>query len=507
MKTYSSKPYKNGGKIHFRVYLGKSEKGSPKYEFFGSDEKAAITYAKRLNNQEKARRLNNLEKISPEEANDLRWAIESLALHGASLKEAVEWFIKTRNPEKGNQTIKEVGVKFLNYQQIRLKGSTLTQLKLRVGRLERFFPNKFVNEITEEDLIHFTNVQGKYWSKITEFSEKQFLIYFFKWMQKNGFIHRYGITPAQNIPIPRKEYKKNKLAKPEEVSEFLQYLCLKAANQNNEKKRKSLYGTIARNALILFCCIRREEALKISWDNINLEKRTIEIEAAASKTSQRRHIKMTENAFNWIMFCKLNKAELETIKDLNQMPEKNSKKLSYWFRKYRSEFADEKKIPEFCKTVEVKTAKGQVLNRIQNQNIFRHSAITYHLEKFKSVYETALLAGNSERVIRSSYKEINKDPFAPDAFFAINPPTIYREEVGEEINIEEAVSLFKKLHLMKRISESNQTKKIMRTKLRKFMSNKENKNKLIKSIDSDTSDPFVRKYGQINPSPNNDAVY
>lgn len=507
MKIYSAKPYKNGSKIHFRVYLGKSEKGSPKYEFFGADEKAANTYAKRLNNQEKARRLNNLEKISPEEANDLRWAIESLALYGASLKEAVEWFIKTRNPEKGNQRIKEVGVKFLNYQQIRLKGSTLTQMKLRIRRLEKFFPDKFVNEITEEDLINFTNSQGKYWGKITEFHEKQFLIYFFKWLQKNGFIHRYGITPAANIPIPRKEYKKNKLAKPEEISEFLQYLCLTAANQNNEKKRKSLYGTIARNALILFCCVRREEALKISWDNIDIENRTVEIEAAASKTSQRRQIKMTENAFNWIVFCKMNKAELEIVKDLNKMPEKNSKRQSYWFRKYRSEFYDERKIPTFCKTLEVKTANGRILKRIENQNIFRHSAITYHLEKFKSVYETALMAGNSERVIRSSYKEINKDPNAPEAFFSINPPTIYKQEIEQIIDVTQAVSLFKKLHLLKGIPDSNQTKKRMRNQLNRFMSNKENRKKLHKAIDSDNSDPFVRKYGQINPNPNKDGLY
>jgi|GEM_PF-2802470 len=68
-----------------------------KYEYFGSDEKGAKTYAKRLAAQEKLRRLNNLQKITPEEANDLCWSLETLALYGAILKEAFDLFIKTKN--------------------------------------------------------------------------------------------------------------------------------------------------------------------------------------------------------------------------------------------------------------------------------------------------------------------------------------------------------------------------------------------------------------------------
>ena len=70
-----------------------------KYEYFGSDEKGAKSYAKKLAAQEKSRRLNNLQKITAEGANDLCWSMEALALHGAALKEAVDWFIKTKNPE------------------------------------------------------------------------------------------------------------------------------------------------------------------------------------------------------------------------------------------------------------------------------------------------------------------------------------------------------------------------------------------------------------------------
>ena len=75
------------------------DSGVIKYKYFGSDEKGAKTYAKKLAAQEKLRRLNNLQKITPEEANDLCRSLETLAFHGATLKEAFDLFIKTKNPE------------------------------------------------------------------------------------------------------------------------------------------------------------------------------------------------------------------------------------------------------------------------------------------------------------------------------------------------------------------------------------------------------------------------
>ena len=208
--AFRASSYKNRGKTHWRVYLGKEDSGGAKYEYFADDEKGAKTYAKKLTAQERARRLNNLQKISPEEANDLRWSLETLALHGATLKEAVDWFIKTKNPEKGDQTLSEAGKKYLERQKIRLKGSTFKAARIRIQRLEKHLGDKLVNQITEEDLIHFLNTEGKYWSKITELHEKRFVIYFFKWLQKNGFVHRHGMTAAENIPLPRKEYPQGK---------------------------------------------------------------------------------------------------------------------------------------------------------------------------------------------------------------------------------------------------------------------------------------------------------
>ena len=84
--AFKASSYKNRGKTHWRVYLGKVDSGVMKYEYFGSDEKGAKSYAKKLAAQEKSRRLNNLQKITPEEANDLCWSMEALALHGAALK-------------------------------------------------------------------------------------------------------------------------------------------------------------------------------------------------------------------------------------------------------------------------------------------------------------------------------------------------------------------------------------------------------------------------------------
>ena len=152
-------------------------------------------------------------------------------------------------------------------------------------------------------------------------------------------------------------------------------------------------------------------------------------------------------------------------------------------------------------------ANGNIVNRIANQNIFRHSAITYHLEKFGNVFETANAAGNSEKIIRSSYREINRDPLAPNAFFEIHPPTVFKYSTDKSLSLDEAVVIYKRLKLMKALPASNKTKREMKKRLNAFIKTKQNRINLAKRIDYDLSDPHVRKYGDPNPKFNKDTLY
>ena len=125
VKEYKAKPYKNGKYIHYKIYIGLKDNGQPEYQYFRGDKKRAEKQAKILNARASAKRIKSLEKITPEEANDLNWAVDTMAYYGSNIKEAVDWWVKTKNPEKGRLTASEACQKFLLYHSKRLKASTL----------------------------------------------------------------------------------------------------------------------------------------------------------------------------------------------------------------------------------------------------------------------------------------------------------------------------------------------------------------------------------------------
>ena len=55
-----------------------------------------------------------------------------------------------------------------------------------------------------------------------------------------------------------------------------------------------------------------------------------------------------------------------------------------------------------------------------SHDILRHTFISMHVAKFRSMGDTALQAGNSEGIIRKHYLNI-KSPAEAEAFFALMP--------------------------------------------------------------------------------------
>jgi hypothetical protein len=48
---------------------------------------------------------------------DLRWALDTLSNYGSTVKEAAEWYCKTKFPEKGHKTVTEVGEIYLKHRK------------------------------------------------------------------------------------------------------------------------------------------------------------------------------------------------------------------------------------------------------------------------------------------------------------------------------------------------------------------------------------------------------
>ena len=126
-KESKAQSYSVRGKTYWRVRTGRTEAGNASYETFGEDKASAEAYAAKLNDRAKAKRLGELDAITKEEANDLRWAIQKLAHYGATVKEAAEWFVKTKFPEKGNKTVREVGEIYLKHRANEIKSNTFDE--------------------------------------------------------------------------------------------------------------------------------------------------------------------------------------------------------------------------------------------------------------------------------------------------------------------------------------------------------------------------------------------
>jgi integrase/recombinase XerD len=125
--------------------------------------------------------------------------------------------------------------------------------------------------------------------------------------------------------------------------------------------------------LAMLAGVRPEEAIKITWDNINLERGEVRIDAAASKVRKRRLVPLTLAAVAWLRLA-------------NQLGS------------------------QLPMTLDAKTRKLRRLRKAMGfakwpADILRHTAASY----LCAVYPTADVAdwlGNSVSILRAHYKEL-----------------------------------------------------------------------------------------------------
>jgi integrase len=140
-------------------------------------------------------------------------------------------------------------------------------------------------------------------------------------------------------------------------------------------------------ALCLFAGIRPSmhdgEISKIKPESINLETGVIHIEPQVSKVRMKRHIAIQPNLAKWLQAYPLNELPL---------------------------------IPKNAKNI-----RRKIFNHLKlSHDVLRHTFISMHVAKFRSMGEAALQAGNSESIIKKHYLDL-KSPSEASQFFDILP--------------------------------------------------------------------------------------
>jgi site-specific recombinase XerD len=442
---------KLNGVIYYRVPVGWDEKGNQNYKSFKRDKEAAEKFVETLKAREESKRRAVIENLTPQEQADVDWSLATMSKYGHTVKDAVEWFEKTKFPEQGDKTVTEVGEIYLRDRKEEILGSTYENYERKIEILSDWFGEKLINEITTKDLNEFFEEKKRInnWTANTENPWKKFAVFYFKWLQRRGYIHREGYTAADQLIIPKRNISTPKLAKPSEVAAYLFWLVGEAERREKRKGKdiaENIRGCIVHLVLILFCGIRREEACKVVWKDINFEGEYIEVLKENSKTKRRRVPNMLEdNVWNWLRYCKHKGANLDGYsKKGDGKQEDPMRRLIYRQKKYRQSFEKAgKRVPDIVATVKRYTDGKESAPKAKYQNIMRHSFVSYHMKKYKSAGLTSGIAGNSEKQVEGTYLELVRSERDVDSYFSINPPEIIGKGFQPSMTVDEAFERYK----------------------------------------------------------------
>lgn len=142
----------------------------------------------------------------------------------------------------------------------------------------------------------------------------------------------------------------------------------------------------------MFAGIRPEEIEKLTWDDVDMKQRHVEVTAAASKTRDRRIVPLNDTALAWLKVCKIGKpADMVA-------PETSS------LRRYRRALKDAAGV-EWV------------------QDILRHTAASYLLQLHQDAGKVSHWNGHSVRTLETKYKNI----VTPDdckKFWSLTPSAV-----------------------------------------------------------------------------------
>jgi integrase len=225
-----------------------------------------------------------------------------------------------------------------------------------------------IGDCTTEKILAW--LRNPEWSKATFRNRRRELSVFFNWTVKQGMLI---LNPVARIPSPKLDEGKVKVLTPDQVKNLLTKL--------NGSDR-------AYFALATFAGLRPGEIDRLSWGDVRLDRGVIDLSSQQAKSRSRRLVKIEPNLKAWL-------APL-----VGGPEEPISRCDKYEMMKRACHAAGLEEWP---------------------QNVCRHSFGSYHLEKFRTINETALQMGHTTTaMLFKHYREVVSAEDA-EKFWAIVP--------------------------------------------------------------------------------------
>lgn len=346
------------GTVSYRVDLGMVD-GKRKQPTFPTQEQA-LAFKRKADVEVRAKNPLALTEIALATRYSVLNALERLKPFGATLDEAVDFFIKHAKPPKPAVTFQEAIDEFMT-----IKGKAgLSQRYLDAATdyfnaLRDRFKNVLVTEVDYKQAEGYIYDLRHSWNPTTRGNHLRHALLLYNFLIERGYVSA-GLNPFTKVPKPKQIEKAVTVLSVPDVARMLQYAYDAQAK-----------AECACMALVLFCGVRVEEVAKLDWSHVSLSKQRVEIPATVAKKGKRRSNELQPNALSWLSVCR-----------------------------------SEGKIapPNFDNRLR---AIRQEAGIKYPQNAMRHSFASYHVAAFKDAADTATMLGHPNAVLLyNTYRDV-----------------------------------------------------------------------------------------------------
>ena len=334
--------------------------------------------------------VNQAVKLKPTRLSDLQLAeaesaIQKLEGSGHGLVMAVDYFLRTWKPSTVSKTVKDAYEEFLlDKKAQKLRQRSIEDLKNRVNKLVKVYPNRLVSELAVDDIKRLISRPGR--AARTRNGDRRSLHTFFEWCLKHDFCTQ---NPVAKIDPSKVDDQRPEILTLQEVKKVL-----RTAMDYKEGVLVPYF------TLSLFAGLRPAELSRISWRDIDLTARLLTVDGNVAKLRKRRNVELSENLIPWLL-----PHLTKPIVGENWRRDFDAVRKLAGFDARKTEATDLEKLTPWA---------GDVL---------RHTALSHHLALHKHEGQTACWAGNSPDTVQRFYKGLVKPADAAE-FWKLVPEAL-----------------------------------------------------------------------------------
>jgi integrase len=308
-------------------------------------------------------------------------AQKQLAAVGATLNDAVRFFLKHAAPRGGKKLLADAIAELLeSKKRAGRKESYTSTLGFVLKAFSREFPESYINEIGRHDIETWLN--SNFPNLITRRNRIRDLSILFTFAVKRGYA---GSNPFDEIERPTITIKR-----PEIFSVSEAVALLRAAEENPGLE---LLGFLS---IALFAGLRTSELMKLNWKDVSLEHGVIDVSEEIAKTRQQRNVEINDTLRGWLDIYAESKGPV--------VPKR--------FRDRRLALQEFAKVPKWPR------------------NGLRHSFGSYHVARFQNPNSTALQMGhNSTDVLFKHYRNYRIRPKDAEKYWNLRPDSAMTQKI------------------------------------------------------------------------------